>query len=538
MFVDRLTVTAELSIGASSRSIKAGDIKRFELKIEPWGFTGSAEFWIVNEGDSEDDLFSSFAGRDLVEVTFTIGRAFDTPSKTAATTTLRGIVFERSVTERALADVAKQPVLQRLYAIRFADRAKVVWGQHFPIALYADKSLKELIDDNKPTTMLLEQTWTAATAKHAVLSLALGTEINTASFYDFVHWLLWSHGAGLYWNAETNAYAMLSTKPPAAAPTELSREIVERVEIVLPTLSRASVSVLNAYSEAGTKRKDLPNSDGITGVRVDYVIRSAVSKDLELRSTLETTRAKQHDAELALAFRSFPVTPVLPSDALSFGAPWSANVYQHGKTFRVVQSTIVAHAERQNAGDDSGEPTNSYKIEYEVRAERESDPRFRHPEFRTPVWPVHVEGKIVSDAGKDDEDTYQIYKDEATSLEFYKIKIPLWDDKKIVAPFEPGLVPGHFYFPLYKGERVLVALYFNHAVIVSSLDWKSGARLPADTQGNQILVGKKAKDETSIRHVYEDAKPALIIARSNAADTQTIKVSEGTIRFETKETDG
>ena len=113
--------------------------------------------------------------------------------------------------------------------------------------------------------------------------------------------------------------------------------------------------------------------------------------------------------------------------------------------------------------------------------------------------------------------------------------MPLWDDQKVIVPFEPYYQSGHFYFPAYKDERVLLELEFDRARIRAFLDWRPGARLPADTQGNQLLVGKGDKNETSIRHVYVDAKPTLTIERSMDKDQQVITISEGTIRLETQE---
>ncbi|MEO1334401.1 MAG: hypothetical protein AAFV29_02100, partial [Myxococcota bacterium] len=74
------------------------------------------------------------------------------------------------------------------------------------------------------------------------------------------------------------------------------------------------------------------------------------------------------------------------------------------------------------------------------------------------------------------------------------------------------------------------------AAIVQYLDWRPGARLPKESQGNQILLGKKAEDQTSMRHTFESSKPVLTVERTAAKDNQTIVVSEGTIRMETKET--
>ena len=102
-------------------------------------------------------------------------------------------------------------------------------------------------------------------------------------------------------------------------------------------------------------------------------------------------------------------------------------------------------------------------------------------------------------------------------------------------PKIPGQFPGHFYFPAYKDERVLLALDHDRAWIKRFLDWRPGARLPAEGQGNHLLLGKKDGDQTSIRHLYESAKPVLAIERTMAKDTQLIEVKEGTILIRTEE---
>src|SRR5262249_20246779 len=157
-------------------------------------------------------------------------------------------------------EVANQPVLQRRYAIRFEDRAAVLWKQHFPSALYVDKTLKDLIDDNKPDGVTLEHAWgSASEAAHAVLSLGLGAATNDASFYDYVHWLLARTNAALYYAHATNAYAIATVKPPGAA-TALRREEIAMVEARFPETRRSAVNVLNAFANAATKTKAIANS--------------------------------------------------------------------------------------------------------------------------------------------------------------------------------------------------------------------------------------------------------------------------------------
>ncbi|WP_437594392.1 hypothetical protein [Sorangium sp. So ce1000] len=535
-FVDRLTATLELTAGEKTFSVKAGDLKRFELDIAPWGFEGSASFsFVAVAAQSEDELFASFVDKDLVEVSLKVGRTFDDVDEKATPMTVKGVVTDKSVVERAFPDVAGQPVLQRWYRIRFEDRGAALLRQHHPTALYVDKSLKELIEANKPDGVTVEYQWSAGEKKRPVLSLGLGVDGSEASFRDFLFWLLHKESAGLYYDTAENKYQIVSKKPDEGEAKPLRRSAVASIEARFPAVRRDAVSVLNASTESATKSKTITNEQGAQGVRTDYLIRSSIASRLDDRVTLETARAKQREPEAVVSFRVFPTTPLLPSMKVALDGGFGKNVYQFKKTYRVVSSRIRAEAERQEATEDNGEESNSYRIDHDICLELASDPIFRYPPFRRPVWPFHVEGKILSEAGDEKQGTYQAYKEEETSLDVYKVKVPLWDDQQVIVPFEPYFQSGHFYFPAYKDERVLLELDFDEARICAFLDWRPGARLPADAQGNQILIGKGEKDETSIRHVYADAKPKLTITRSMDKDQQVITISEGTIRIETLE---
>jgi hypothetical protein len=116
----------------------------------------------------------------------------------------------------------------------------------------------------------------------------------------------------------------------------------------------------------------------------------------------------------------------------------------------------------------------------------------------------------------------------------YKVFVPLWN-KEIVVPFIPDQLPGHFYFPAYKNQRVLLALEFQEARISRFLDWGEGTRLPADGQGNHLLLGKDKDSQTSIQHVYVDGKPQLNVKRVQKNDTVTLLVQEGLMSLTVKE---
>lgn len=537
MFTDRLRATLEFTTGGKTFPVLAGALKRFDLCLLPWGFSARAEIWAVSVGaQREDELFASFVKDDPIEVSMTLARAFDEVKTPAKPMALRGLVTGRRVVERAVAGVAGGPVLQRRYTVTFADRGAALWRQHRPTVLYVDKSYEDLIKDNTPEGVSVEHRWAAGPVKRPVLALGLGAAGGEggASFHDFLFWLLCRENAGLYYDPAADQYAIFDEKP-SRGEAELCREEVASLEATFPPVRRDTVCVLNASTEAPTNRKEIANKRATRGVRTDHLIRTPVAAQLDARVALETARAEPAEPEARAALRAFPATPLLPSMQVQLGGGWSTGVYQHGRTYRVLSARIRARAVSQEATEETGEESNSYRLEYRLRLELSSDRALRYPSFRRPTWPFHVEGRVVSEVGGEAEGTYQMYRDEATSLDRYHVAVPLWDDQKVVVPFEPGVMGGHFYFPASRGARVLLALDLNEARIAGFLEWRPGARLPLETQGNHILVGKGPESETSIRHVYEDGRPLLRIRRRSGEDVQVIEVEEGRIRLEARE---
>ena len=534
MFKDSLRAVLSLTIEGTTFSVPAGDIGFLELTLEPWGFTGRASWWAVAQAAGEDPLFASFLSRPPIELSLSVARALDDPAAAAEPIVVKALVTARDVVERVVASVAGAPVLQRRYSVEFADRARALWSQHLPTSLHVYGTLKDLIDGHVPAGMTLTHSWTAEDI-FPVLSVGLGSAPDGASFYDFVGWLLDARGAALSYDRASDAYTIVDAKPAFdGEPKLVEREKVAVLDVDLPATLRAVPRVLNAYTGAATQRKELANDQAVLGVVSDFLLRTSVEGDVTARAALETIRARPAGAEVRATFRRFPAVPLAPGDPAKLDQAFGPSLFASGKTLRVVRARVVARAESDAAGDDLGAPTKRYDMDYEVLLEDEAELVFRRAPFRAPVWPFHVEGQIVSEVGAPAEDTYQPYTDSETSIDQYKIKIPLWG-KTVVASFEPNLMPGHFYFPAYKEERVKVALYFDRASIRCYLDWRAGARLPLEAQGDELLMGKTMANGTSITHAYEGGKPNFVILRTSAADVQTIEVREGKIWMEARE---
>lgn len=534
-FSDRLTAALDLTVGTgAAHHIEAEHIEFFELHLHPWGYEAQAHFVVVCVTDpSEDEVFADFIGPELASVEFSFAKTFDEFDEEATTVTLKGLVTARSVSEQAFDDIAGAPVLLRRYQISFADRAQVLWSEHCPTSLYVDSTLTQLFSDNLPGQLSLTHAWRAATVIHPVLSLGLGVDTSEASFYDFVFWLLHKECAGLFYDVAGDAYTILDNKDAGAA-VLLEREEMASLEVTFAPVRRALPVVLNASTLSSAPKKEGTNEVGVIGVRNDFLVRTPIASEHEARSSLEASRARQRLAGIVTSLKSFPSTPFLPNQGLELDSALSTNLFVSGKSYRTTTVDIIATSLHEEGGVDRGKSAR-YDISYEIHAEQSEDPVFHLAPFTPPRWPFEVEGLVVSEIGTAPEGTYQIYPDAKTSLDFYRVSIPLYQNKQVIVRFEPKTLSGHFYFPAYKDERVLIALYFDQAEFDGFLDWRPGARLPLESQGNHLLMGKQGSSQTSMQHVYQDAKPLLSIVRTSENDTQTIRIEEGTIWMETKE---
>ena len=212
---------------------------------------------------------------------------------------------------------------------------------------------------------------------------------------------------------------------------------------------------------------------------------------------------------------------------------FSQRLFVAGKTYRSIRLKL-------RAGPPEGEPDESdlgdaacrFGIELSAELERDSDLVPNLPHYSAPAYPVLAEGKLLSASGNPTDRTWHVLASEADSVIRYRIFVPLWN-QTILAPFVPFGESGHFFFPAYKNQRVLLAFEFGSAKIVSFLDF--AGKLPIDTQGNQLVMGKRDASSTVMKHVYTDDSPVLTIVRTEAGDKQTLELSEGRFFLEVKE---
>lgn len=539
MFVDALQASLKLTPKSGSPfTIPGGNVKHIKVQVYSYGFSCRVSFLVSSEKET-DNVYSSFTTMDIMEANLQLtpcllpeGTQVD-PLSLSGIVTLKEILQERTVEH---APLSGNPVLYRLYQVTFSDPAQVLWRQHYPFDLLVNKSLKDVIEAHKGDKITPTYNWSVLETQNVINTVPLGVEASNGSFYDFIMWIVDSQNGVLTYDTKANGYTFSTSKSAEGQAASLDRQDISEYRVVFPETIRYNVDVLNAYSESPEK-KTLTNDQAATVMTHAYMDRYPVAADYQNRQTLETARIKKRSHEVHLVFARFPTLTFNTGTLVKLeGGLWSASIFPHGQTYRVREITIDAEPADPELTTDHNLTASRYKMNVEAQLETQAETWVSLPAFQRPSFPIYVEGKILSEQGDDQAETYQIYQDANTSQNQYKVKIPLWgDDAQVVTSLEPIFVSGHFYFPAYKNERVLLALGFHSASIVRFLDWRADAQVTMDSQGNKLLMGQSSTSQTYLSHTYVDSKPVLTVKRTNDKDTETITISEGSLLLQTQE---
>jgi len=541
---ERLAVSLTLTIAGKAFKIPAGDLKRFSVDLWSWGLDGEVEFLVTDNasagGKSKDKLLAPFLKPDLVQVSLEVMALLSETGSQVKPTALKiqGLVTEKTLVEEPVSTGGTNAILHRRYGVRFMDAARVLWTQHSPCVLYTQKSMKDVLEAHKGDKITLGYDWDVLTKTHPMLFVGGMAPERGCTFYDWVLWYVTSHNGVFTYDYKKHGYKLATAKDASGTPLALHERDLAELEVLLPEVIRHDVTVLNALAE-GPKTEALTQKQAVTGIRQDVLLCTPISDEMQARVKLETARLKPRGPEMELRWASFPAAAFTPGALVKLppNPAWGAAGLAKDEVLRVrslhLSGEIVAETEGQEEA--YGDSEASFYFQMSTRLEPKAELHVDLPAWQAPHHPQYVEGLIVSELGADEDETWQAYTDSATSLDGYKVKIPLYEDQVIAAPFNPNLLPGHFYFPAYKGERVLVALDFKRAWIKRFLDWRTGARMPQDGQGVQLLVGKTPENGTAIKHFYTDDKPVFLMQRTNEKDTQKIQLDEGTLLIQVKE---
>lgn len=533
MFSESLEIKLSLQINNKKFDIAGGNIKFCELNLDAFGFEGKAGFGLFSD-DSKDELFSSFVTQDLIRVQLSVNRVHALREKTVEPLDIQAHVTQKSVRESVYKGVKKEPVIERTYEISFQDAPAVLWKQHFPVKLYTDKKIFDVLKDQVVEDISLDMEESIQGEIQEMIFLGLEKKPYNASFYDFLIWYVHSRNIVFFYDY-TDATIKLSDKKLALKSVAVFRPVdVADIHTFFSESFRYNTRILNVHSEK-YQEIEISQDQAIPGLFQDIVMRTALKNELDDKKKLETAKLENPLEKIEITMDAFPSKNCTIGTMVKFEKEhWGKHTLLSDKNFRVFKIKLSAHAREQALDEHYNAKHAAYGVEINIGLELEDNLQVHLPPFVTPKYPVMVEGKVVSESGEDSDKTYQIYTHEETSQDNYTVHVPLWD-LNVKAPFLPGINTGHFYFPAFKHARVILSLYFNQAEIKSFLDWGEGSRLPMETQGNHLLFGKNESSKTSMKYLYTEGKPVFTIQRTSEKETEMIKMEEESIILQTKD---
>jgi hypothetical protein len=537
MFSDLLAIKLTLASGSDTLAIAGGDIESFKVSLHAWGFEARVVFHTWPER-STDSVFAKLNTTTVCKVTLSLAPTWNLPDAPPDPLVVTGILRRTSVVEDAVEAATGRPVRRRRYTIEFEDAAQVYWRQHFPSYLGADMSVSDLVNANLTDGIQLdpEATWATLGLEHPIVFVGLGAAPNEASFYDFVCWYVDTNDGTLTYDTSGNTYALLGAKATASGtPGTLLAKEVASAEVLAPDRARHDLRLLDATATAATATTTVTQVDSVTGLHRDVLALPSTSKALDDLKTVETGRlaARTPGPFLRVTFSRFPTITFRTGTFVSpiAGAGWSEQAWLTGRTFRVFDIELEGSS-KEDPDSTVNQTTRRYEVEMRADLEVATDTARRLPSYRTPVYPIEVEGKIHAAGGQTGDRRYEITADEKTGISNYTVTVPLWN-ADIPAPCIPDRLPGHLWFPHWKDQRVLVELALHGARITRTLE--HGAGLTQASQGDQTLLGFSSTSQTQVMHDYEgdgdEKKPVLLVSRTHQGDVQTVRMSPTSIKI-------
>lgn len=539
---ERLSVATTLGVGGAVHQIPGGDVRLLNLELTAWGTSGWIE--IVVQDDSargglyEDTLLADFVKPDLGTVELTISpKHWDSSiADSFPTIQTRGSITGKSVREVVYERQLGEPsVLFRYYRVHFVDAARLLWRQHHPYDLMVQRTLQDMIDAHKGASVTLTYDWDLLTTQRPQIFLGLDPAAG-ASFYDFVCWLTDYYQGTFTFDHRTGAYALTAAKAEDGTVATLAADDVASQLRVFPEIARFSARVVNSDTQSPVQQV-VQNPQAAASVFRDLLLETPIQQVVDDRVTLETSRTLNAGSELRVTLARYPGVSILPGDLLDVSTKghFSSQLIASTEPWRVYRLRVRAEAIEGGAEQDYGADATGFEASIELDLEAKSEKIIRLPTYVAPRYPVYIEGLVVSDTGEDADVTYQFSQDATTSLDEYRVKVPLFAQQIVTTPFQPLHTVGNLYNPLYKNERVLLALELAAASIVRTLEWRPEARAAQDAQGHQLILGKSSTSNTTVVHQYLEDKPMLQLLRTNDKDTATVRIQEGNLFLQVKE---
>ena len=531
-----LSLELKIEAGGANVSILSGNIEDLSLDLHSYGFTCMLQFSSFENNDL-DDLFSPSNVPKVTKASLSFkSTEKDQPDPLLE---LRGIVTKKIV--KRVDQIGEKEQSVRFYEITFSDNAKVQWGEHFPVNIYIDQSMKHVIEQHKTPEISIDFNFPPLEEIHPILAFSLPYKHGEApsrqtTFYSFLMWYLQNENAVWAYDYHSQSYSLSSTKESEGDPYKIFEPYVVSPTYIFPETLRYNVKTIK-HSSTLADVEDLLVTDAFETIHRDVIVPLSPVDFLDLDHQEVKSSVNSEEAEIRLEvsqfLKEFHIDKLVPGSLVAFRGDakidsWTSDPFYKGKTFRSRELRVEAHKPKTSEAVVTA--VESYRLSVTALLEEKDENFIERPDFIPPAFPFSIHGTVFSDIGDVPQTTYRITPAEESPQLYYLITVPLaGETKELIVPFTPDFMTGQYYFPFCKGEKVVLSVYFQAAKIERVLDWQPLARLPQGVQGNQIVLASNGQNKYSIlRHEFEDLTNSVITLEqsSSATQRQTIHIQE------------
>jgi len=536
LFTDNVEGHVDIKFSSKSYKVPAGNIVSLNLQLWTWGYEGTLVF-SVNSQKTPDDVFETFQEMKPIKLTFSLQAGLDEEQDdTLIPLDIEAWVYEKGIEEEGSQESRYiDRVIIRYYTLHFKDPARLFWRQHHLEKLYIDSDFKTIINEQvvEQISVTCDGPFLEKKHKQILVSVGLRTK-NQASFYDYIIWLVKENNGLFYYDYTKKNYVISEKAPKSEQNIDLSLQSLHNYKVIFPEISYSDYKIQNAYVKDSSAEKG-ENENKISPLTQDFIGIWDLPADFKDSATLFQSIHTQEQPSIQFNFRKIPLEICVPWNTVKcIEKQWSKGAYPTGKKY-IVRSMSLEMNSKKEGMEDNMDKKKVFECRCYALAQSPEELTYQYPSYIKPEYPLQVEGEVFSDQGEEENLTYNMVEDGDTSVKYYEVEIPVFEKLKVRVPYLPVNMNGQFYFPPYKKQQVLLAIWHYTSDIISYLDWRKNAPLAMDTQGNQIVLGQSEKNRTTIKHSYADNKPQLEINRLLEKDTQTITLGEGIIILHTKE---
>ncbi len=322
---DSLTLTLELKGTGDTLSVPCSSVLLLNTSIHSYGFDGIINF-ILNNKEAEFlhklpviniklTIFPSRAPQDIKPIE------------------LNGIVTRKTLLNESFSPDPDANNLSRTYSLEFKDPLQVIWSKHYPVEIFTQKKMEDVINEYLPSTVKLNVEAEPLKEEQPLIALGLGEialgqgnqknpalliqrDTGKVSFYSFLMWYLSEIDAIWEYDYEQQQYVIRDKKDDSPEPVDLPHDVGEII-VHFPEPPRQDIRIRNSFASDPTIKK-IDGEEAFEKISKDLLVENPLKKEIDQFEARIKPQPNAYGHQLDFYFNLFPYSEISPGAVIYF----------------------------------------------------------------------------------------------------------------------------------------------------------------------------------------------------------------------------